>query len=132
TVDTVAEQLLTAIANQPADEQHEFVLGADTDRQASRLIRPLLACLATKSKVNVFGGQFAFERQGHAGPVWIFGQFENRPSSVRVTLHCSNAPRKHSDALSEQVNSAKSKATATLGNGQANPTESATSLDPTT
>src|SRR5437868_11352290 len=49
TVEGLAEQVLGAIAAQRSEETQEFVLDADatTDRQSRRLLRPLLACLAT-------------------------------------------------------------------------------------
>ena len=93
TVEGLAEQVLGAIAAQRSEEGQEFVLDADatTDCQSRRLLRPLLACLATKSAAeagtpaNLYNGHFTFERPGPEGPVWILGQFENRPGSVRVT-----------------------------------------------
>jgi hypothetical protein len=99
TVEELAEQVLSAIAAQGAEEAQPFVLDADaaTDRQARRLLRPLLACLATKSAAeagtpaNLYGGQFALQRPGPQGPVWILGQFENRPGSVCVTLRRSDS-----------------------------------------
>lgn len=106
TVEGLAEQLLSAIATQPSAESPEFVLDADvtTDRQSRRLLRPLLACLATKSAAeagmpaNLYGGQISFTRPGLKGPVWILGQFENRPGSVRVTLRRSSSPPESSEA----------------------------------
>src|SRR5205823_1955888 len=100
TVEGLAEQVLGAIAAQRSEEAQEFVLDADatTDRQSRRLLRPLLACLATKSAAeagtpaNLYGGHFSFKRPGPKGPVWILGQFENRPGSVRVTLRRSSSP----------------------------------------
>ena len=100
TVEGLAEQVLSAIAAWRSEESREFVLdaGATTDRQSRRLLRPLLACLATKSAAeagtptNLFGGHFSFERIGPEGPVWILGQFENRPGSVRVTFRRSTSP----------------------------------------
>ena len=51
TVDRLAEQVLCAIAARGSEEAQEFVLDAEatTDRQSRRILRPLLACLATKS-----------------------------------------------------------------------------------
>jgi ATP-dependent Zn protease len=52
----------------------------------------LLACLATKSAAeagtppNLYGGQLSFKRIGPDGPVWIFGEFENKPGSVRIAF----------------------------------------------
>ena len=88
TVEGLAEQVLGAIAAQRSEETQEFVLDADatTDRQSRRLLRPLLACLATKSAAeagtlpNLYGGRLSFKRLGSEGPVWILGQFENRPA----------------------------------------------------
>ena len=100
TVEGLAEQVLSAIAVQRSEEGEEFVLDADAsmDRQVRRLLRPLLACLATKSAAeastpaNLYGGHFTFKRPGPKGPVWIFGQFENRPGSVRVRLRRYSSP----------------------------------------
>src|SRR5438552_3219789 len=87
TVEGLAEQVLGAIAAQRSEGAQEFVLDADatTDRQSRRLLRPLLACLATKSAAeagtaaDLYGGHFSSKRPGPNGPVWILGQFENRP-----------------------------------------------------
>src|SRR5581483_11937132 len=94
TVEGLAERVLDAIAAQGSQEGEEFVVDADTitDRQSRRLIRPLLACLATRSAAetgtpaNLYGDRLSFKRSGPAGSVWIVGQFENRPGSVRVSL----------------------------------------------
>src|SRR5438132_3879659 len=72
TVEGLAEQVLAAIAGQRSEEAQEFVLDADktVDRQARRLLRPLLACLATKSAAeagtpaNLCAGHFSFKRPG--------------------------------------------------------------------
>jgi hypothetical protein len=106
TVEGLAEQVLGAIAAQGSEEGQEFVLDADatTDRQSRRLLRPLLACLATRSAAeagtpaNLYGGRLSFQRPGPQGPVWILGQFENRPGSVRVTLRRSSAPPESPEA----------------------------------
>jgi hypothetical protein len=100
TVEALAEQLLGTIAAQRAGELKEIVLDPDmaTDRQSYRLLRPLLACLATKSAAeagtssNLYGGRLSFKRPGPDGPVWILGQFENRPGMVRVTFRRSASP----------------------------------------
>ena len=100
TVEGLAEQVLGAIAAQCPEQAREFVLDASTitDHQSRRLLRPLLACLVTKSAVeagtlaNLYGGHVCFRRPGPKGPVWIFGHFENRPGSVRVTLRPSSSP----------------------------------------
>ncbi len=102
TVEGLAEQVLSAIAAQRSDEAQAFILDADasTDHQTRRLLRPLLACLAAKSAAetatptNLYGGPLSFQRPGPQGTVWIFGQFENRPGSVRVTLRRSSVPPK--------------------------------------
>jgi hypothetical protein len=102
TIEGLAEQVLDAIAaHRPADsgEAQEIVLDADvlTDRQSRRVLRPLLACLATKSAaeggstVNLYGGLLYFKRSGPTGPVWITGPFENRPGAVRVALRRSDS-----------------------------------------
>jgi hypothetical protein len=100
TIDRLAEELLCAIAAQDSEEVEEFVLDAEptTDRQARRILRPLLACLATKSAAetgtppNLYGVCLSFKRPGHDGPVWILGQFENKPGTVRVTFRRSSSP----------------------------------------
>src|ERR1700682_413111 len=79
TVEGLAEQVLDTIAAQRSEETQEFILDADatTDRQSRRVLRPLLACLATKSEaeagtpVNLYGGRLLFKRPGPTGPVWI-------------------------------------------------------------
>jgi hypothetical protein len=100
TVDGLAEQVLGAVASHPSDSDQEFVVALDdgTDPQSRRLLRPLLACLASKSAAeagtpaNLYGGPLAFERPGLHGPVWIHGRSENRPGNVRATLRRSNSP----------------------------------------
>ena len=100
TVEALAEQILGTIAARRSQETEEFVLEADPtmDRQSHRLLRPLLACLATKSATeagtpaDLYGGRLSFERPGSTGPVWILGQFENRPGCVRVSLQRSDSP----------------------------------------
>src|SRR5438874_2041879 len=99
TVERLAEQLLCAVAARCPEEEREFVLDAASaiDRQSRRLLRPLLACLATKSATeagtppNLYGGRLSFQRPGPEGPVWILGQFDNRPGSVRVALRRSDS-----------------------------------------
>jgi hypothetical protein len=100
TVEELAERALGAIAGERSDEAQEFALdgAALADRQSHRLLRPFLACLATKSAaeagapVNLYGGHLSFKRPGPQGPVWILGKFENRPGSVRITLRRSSSP----------------------------------------
>jgi hypothetical protein len=102
TVEGLAEQVLGIVAAHRSDE--EFVLDADaiTDRQSCRLLRPLLACLATKSAAeagtpaDLYGGQLSFKRPGPKGSVWVLGQFENRPGSARVALRRSAVPHRGS------------------------------------
>jgi len=114
TIEGLAEQLLGAIAfRQPpaGDQVQELVLDADaiTDRQSRRLLRPLLACLATKSAaeagtaVNLFTGHLCFKRSGPAGPVRITGQFENRPGAVRVAFRRSDPPPESPESGSRQL-----------------------------
>ncbi len=102
TIEGLAEQLLCTIASQPKEEAKEFLLDAATatDRQSQRILRPLLACLATKSAVeagtppNLYGGRLSFKRNGPDGPVWILGDFENKPGSVGVAFRrCSSPPQ---------------------------------------
>lgn len=110
TVEKLAEQLLGTIAAQRSDEAQDFVLDADmaTDRQSRRLLRPVLACLATKSaaeagtSADLYGGHLSFRRSDPKGPVWIFGQFENRPENVRVRLRRSNSPPEGLSSIPEQ------------------------------
>lgn len=100
TVEGLAEELLSIIAARPAEEAQEFVVEADTlsDRQSRRLLRPVLACLATKSAAeagtpaDLYGGPLTFQRPGPTGMVWVVGQFENRPGRVRLTLRRSSGP----------------------------------------
>ncbi len=100
TVEGLAEQVLGAIAAQRSAEGQEFLVDADatSDRQSRRLLRPLVACLATKSAAeagtpaDLYGGSVAFKRQSPQGTVWILGQFENRPGNVRVRLRWSSLP----------------------------------------
>jgi hypothetical protein len=97
TVEGLAEQLLSTIAAIRTKDACEVALDAHTakDRQSRRLLRPLLACLATKSAaetgtpVNLYGGRLSFRRPGPEGPVWILGEFDNRTENVRVTLRQS-------------------------------------------
>jgi hypothetical protein len=111
TVEGLAEQVLGAIAAQCSEEGQEFVLDANatTDRQARRLLRPFLACLATKSAaeagtpVNLYGGQLCFKRPSPKGPVWILGRFENRSGSVRLTLRRSSSPPEGPEARPGQA-----------------------------
>jgi hypothetical protein len=100
TLEELAEQVLAAVAAQCSAEAQEFVLHADAlpDRQSARLLRPLLACLATKcaaesgTPVNLYGGHFSFKRPGPERPVWILVQFDNRPGHVRVSFRRSCSP----------------------------------------
>jgi len=100
TIDQLAEEVLCAVAAQGPGDVQEFVLDADvaSDRQSRRVLRPLLACLATKSAAeagtppNLYGGRLAFQRPGRKGPVWILGQFENRPGTVRVAFRRASSP----------------------------------------
>lgn len=102
TIDRLAEQVLSAIALQgsKAEKADEFVLDAEsvTDRQSQRLLRPLLACLAGKSAAEagtspaLYQGRLSFERRGAEGPVWVVGEFENRPGSVHIRLRRSDSP----------------------------------------
>jgi hypothetical protein len=98
TIEGLAEQLLCTIASQPKEAGKKLVLDSASavDRQSQRVLRPLLACLATKSAAeagtppNLYGGQLCFKRIGPDGPVWIFGEFENKPGSVRIALRRSS------------------------------------------
>ena len=111
TVEGLAEQVLSAIVAQRPEEAQEFVLDAQatTDRQSRRLIRPLLACLATKSaaeagtNTNLYGGHFSFKRSDPKGTVWILGEFENQPGNVRVTLRRSSSPPEVPEARPGQL-----------------------------
>jgi hypothetical protein len=100
TIDRLAEEVLDAIVARGLGEPKEFVLDAQTttDRQSRRMVRPLLACLASKSaaeagtSANLYRGSLSFQRPGHEGPVWILGHFENSPGTVRVALRRSSSP----------------------------------------
>lgn len=108
TIEALAEQLLGAIAARRAEEAKDFVLDAEAtpDGPSRRVLRPLLACLATKSAAeagtaaNLYGGQLSFKRLGPEGPVWIIGQFENKPGTARVALRRSTWPPQNSDSPS--------------------------------
>ena len=97
TIEGLAEQLLCTIASQPQEEGKTLVLDSASamDRQSQRVLRPLLACLATRSAAeagtppSLYGGRLSFKRIGPDGPVWIFGEFENTPGSVRVEFQRS-------------------------------------------
>jgi hypothetical protein len=110
TVEGLAEQVLSAIAAQPSGESLEFVLdaAATTDRQSRRVLRPLLACLATKSAAeagapaNLYGGRLSFQRPGPQGLVWIVGQFENGPGMARVAFRRSSSPPEDSEPRTVQ------------------------------
>ena len=96
TIDALAERVLSAIAACHSDETQEFAVDAVTaGRQVRRLLRPLLACWATKSAgesgatPDLYKGQLSFRRPGSQGMVLICGEFENTPGVVRVTLRRS-------------------------------------------
>ena len=97
----------------PNRKRRTLVLDAEAaaDGQSRRLIRPLLACLATKSgaengtPVNLYGGEFAFQRRGPEGPIWILGRFENRPGSVLASFRRSAIPPENLKALGGQKGS---------------------------
>jgi hypothetical protein len=100
TIEALAEQLLRTIVSQPEEDAKELRLDAAAtgNRQSQRVLRPLLAHLATKSAAeagtppNLYGGQLSFKRNGPDGPVWIWGEFENKPGSVRVAFRRSSSP----------------------------------------
>jgi hypothetical protein len=110
TVDELAEEVLGAIAGQPTLEGHEIILDASAmnDRQSQRILRPLLACLATKSAAetasspDLYGGSLCFKRTGPEGPVWIFGQFDNRHGMVRAFLRRSARDPQNSESKPAQ------------------------------
>lgn len=103
TVEALAEQLLSSIACRAAGAKEgiqEFSFDAEKteDRQSRRLLRPLLACLSAKSAEeagtdpNLYEGRLFFKRYGPDGPVWISGEFENKPGSLRLVLQRSSTP----------------------------------------
>jgi hypothetical protein len=110
TVEGLAEQVLAVLAAQRSEEGQEFVLDTDTttDLQSRRVLRPLLACLATKSAAeagapaNLYGGHLAFKRPGPEGPVWILGQFENELGAVRAVFRRSTSPPTNSEPKTTQ------------------------------
>jgi len=109
TIEGLAEQLLSTIASKGSGEQ-EFSLTEEaiTDRQSRRMIRPLLACLANMSadesgmSADIFGGHLSFKRQGPQGPVWILGEFENKPGTVRVAFRRSSLPPPNAEPRTAQ------------------------------
>jgi hypothetical protein len=111
TVEGLAEQLLGAIAARRAPESQEFIFDAEAspDGQPRRILRPLLACLATMSAAesgtptNLYGRCLLFKRAGPEGPVWIFGQFENKPGTVRVAFRRSATPPANSESKAQQA-----------------------------
>ncbi len=100
TIEGLAEQVLSMIASQPKEQAIDLLLdaAATTDRQSQRVLRPLIACLATKSAAeagrspNLYEGQLSFKRIGLYGPVWILCDFENKAESTRVSFRRSNSP----------------------------------------
>ena len=99
TVEGLAEDVLRAVAALPvAGPELAIDIDDATDRQTHRLIRPLLAYLASRSAaeagmpVNLYGGRLTFQRPGPTGPVWVVGEFENRPGRVRLALRRSGPP----------------------------------------
>ena len=111
TLEGLAEQLICTMASCPIDEVHEFVLDAEAteDHQTRRLLRPLLAYLATKSAaeagsaVNIYVGDLSFERPGNEGPVWVLAHFENKPGAVRAVFRRSTSPRPDSEQQTLQL-----------------------------
>lgn len=99
TIDGLADAVLDRIARDGSAPRGFVVDAADlSDRQSQRLLRPLLACLATKAAsetgaaVELYGGALAFRRTAAAGPVWVVGWFENRPDRARLALLRSAVP----------------------------------------
>ncbi|MBX9625300.1 MAG: hypothetical protein K2X82_15950 [Gemmataceae bacterium] len=99
TVEGLAEDVLRAVAARPvAGPEIAVAVDDSTDRQTRRLIRPLLAYLAARSAAeagtpaNLYGGRLAFNRPGPTGPVWVVGEFENRPGRVRLALRRIGPP----------------------------------------
>lgn len=99
TIERLAEDLLDRIAVQPEGDIIEYVLNAENveDRQSQRLLRPLLACLATmsvhsagESASDLYGGDLLFERFSPQGSVWIIGQFKNRPGETKIAFRRSS------------------------------------------
>ncbi len=110
TIVDLAEQLLSAIASQPNEAAKKLLIDAEfsTDRQFERVFRPLLACLATMSATEsgtsprLYGGHLSFKRVGPEGPVWILGEFENKPGNVRVVFRRSSSPSGESQPLTTE------------------------------
>ncbi len=110
TIEGLAEEVLSAVVGQSTPDGREFILDADAvpERQAQRLLRPLLACLATKSAAeagippDLYGGRLAFRRPGPDGPVWVVGQFDNRPGTARVALRRTAIPLPNASPHSER------------------------------
>lgn len=97
TSEGLAEQVLAAIAAQRSEDTREFILDADatTDGQSSRLLRPLLACLASKSAdetgtpVNLFGGRLCSNGQD---PMDQFGLSVHSRINLAWSMRRSDAP----------------------------------------
>jgi hypothetical protein len=96
TVDRLAERLLESVARRNDGSVWSLVVDKSTGSQARRLIRPLLACLASKAgdesgvPVDPFGGTLSFIRSGPNGEVAIDGEFENRPGQIGIRFTTSS------------------------------------------
>ena len=94
----LAEKMLSAIVCEEHSQEFDFDADIAADQQAQRLIRPLLACLATLSAnengtcANHFFGPLQFRRPGPNGPIWIVGEFDNRMGSIWIKLRRSTSP----------------------------------------
>lgn len=95
TIDQLAEDVILAIVARGSGERQEFVIDAEavTDRQSRRVLRPLLACLATKSaaetgtSTSLYGDRLRFVRPGRDGLMSVFCRFENTPERAWIAFH---------------------------------------------
>ena len=108
TVDDLAERILNALVENK--DHAEMTLDGNTlYGPARRLLRPLLACFATKAAAesgtptNLYGGRFSFQRPGPSGIVLLQGWFENRLGNEVATIRRANSPLQPEPKQSESV-----------------------------
>jgi hypothetical protein len=110
-LDNLAEEVIASLAAQPAGTEPELVFAVDetTNRQARRLIRPFLACLATKSAsengtpVNIYSGSLSFHRPGPDGTVWVVGDFSNQSGGQRLAIRRAISSARFDSQTSNQT-----------------------------
>ena len=104
TIDRLAEQVLCAIAARGSAEGTANSARAELPRSTSKAAYSGRSSLWLKTSrppkqvhPHLDRGRLLFQRPSHDGPVWIHGQFENMPGTVRVTLRRSSSPPQHSE-----------------------------------